>query len=129
MRYAAVLAAGFMLAACAMGEVPDGDDKGGSVLAYAARIAAQDGPVEITGYCSSACGMWLSYPGACIRLPATFGFHRVAADYTGQMQRVYDAHLPSGLRAWYRANVPGTDIVRLSGAAIIRNGWARECGE
>ena len=116
------------LSACAgMGNIPDGEDRGGSVLAYAARIAATDGPVELSGYCSSACTQWLSYPEACIRLPATFGFHRVRDDYTGQMQRVYDAHLPSGLRAWYRANVPGTDIVRLSGATLIRNGWARAC--
>ncbi len=117
-----------LLTACGMGEIPDGDDRGGSVLGYAATIAAHEGPVVLTGYCSSACTMWLGHDEACVALPATFGFHRVAHDVTGQMQRVYESHLPAGLREWYRAHAAGSSaIVRLPGAGIIREGWARAC--
>ena len=110
------------------GSVPDGDDRGGSVLAYASTIAAHDGPVRLSGYCASACTMWLGHEQACIEPGARFGFHRVRRDFTGQMQPFYEAHLPRGLRDWYRANAADSDaMLRLSGSRIVRNGWAPAC--
>lgn len=122
------------LASCTgMGDLPDGHDSGGNVYAYAVRINQHRGPVEITGECSSACTMWAGYERACLRLPVTLGFHAVRNDPTGQFQRLYESKLPTvgadgGLRAWYRANAAHSrDLVRLSGATLIRNGWAHAC--
>ncbi len=125
---AILLGAALALAACA--DTTPATDRGGSVAAYALRIARQDGPKAFGpgAYCSSACGMWLGYPGTCVHPTATFGFHGVARDPSGLAQRMYEAHLPAGLRAWFRAHAADSDeTVRLSGARLIAEGWAREC--
>ncbi len=123
------IAALLALAACAA--PPDGDDRGGSVLAYAASIAAHDGPVAVSGYCSSACVMWLAHENACVAPPATFGFHTVERDATGLARRVYEDHLrraDPGLLAWYQATAADSaTVVRLSGARLIAEGWAEAC--
>ncbi len=111
-------------------------DRGGSVALRAIEIARYEGRRTLTGYCSSACTMWLGYEKACVRLPATFGFHAVRMAQpvpnggwiVGQMQAVYESHLPPGLRRWYRRHAADSDeIVRLTGRQVIERGWAREC--
>lgn len=114
------------LAACA--DTTPQSDRGGSVFLRAAEIETWRGPKALPLYCSSACTMGLGYENACVRPEATFGFHRVRNDPTGQMQRLYEAHLPAPLRAWYRETAADRDdTVRLSGARLIREGWAPSC--
>lgn len=123
------------LAACTgMGDLPDGDNPGGNVYSYAVRINQQRGPVEITGECNSACTMWAGYERACLRLPASLGFHAVKNDPTGQFQRLYESKLPNspkwqgmGLRDWYRQYGDGPNLVTLTGRQMVERGWAREC--
>jgi hypothetical protein len=103
-------------------------DTGGSVLERAMEIAGMRGPFPIRGYCSSACTMYLGYPGTCVYPGATFGFHAVARDYTGLAKPLYENHLPPCLRDWYRGHAADDDrVVRRSGRWLIRRGWARAC--
>jgi hypothetical protein len=106
---------------------PPMHDTGGSVLARAMEIADLRGPFPIRGYCSSACTMYLGYPGTCVYPGATFGFHAVSRDFTGLAQPLYESHLPPGLREWYRAHVDGDRIIRRSGRWLMDHGWARSC--
>lgn len=54
------------------------DDRGGNVLAAIAqrnRLEASGRPVEIRGYCASACTMLTTLPNACLGPDARIGFH------------------------------------------------------
>lgn len=54
------------------------DNKGGNVLRMIQRrnqLAASGRPVEIRGYCGSACTMLITLPNACLGPMATVGFH------------------------------------------------------
>ncbi len=128
MLRALLLGAALALAACA--DTTPATDRGGSVALTAARIAQANYPRRLPGYCVSACTMWLGYDEACVEPGATFGFHAVERDPSGLAQRMYEAHLPAGLRAWFRAHAADSDeTARLSGARLIAEGWARACEE
>lgn len=54
------------------------DDRGGNVLAMLARreeLVASGRPVEVRGYCRSACTMLITMPNACLAPDARVGFH------------------------------------------------------
>lgn len=54
------------------------NDRGGNVLQairYRERLAASGRPVEIRGYCRSACTIFITLPNACLGPKATVGFH------------------------------------------------------
>ncbi|WP_245155702.1 hypothetical protein [Paracoccus ravus] len=54
------------------------NDKGGNVLQMAQRrqqLERSGRPVEIRGYCRSACTMLITMPNACLGRGATVGFH------------------------------------------------------
>lgn len=54
------------------------NNKGGNVLLAASRreqMAQSGRPVEIRGYCWSACTMFLTMPNACLAPDARVGFH------------------------------------------------------
>lgn len=54
------------------------DNKGGNVLRMIQQrnqLAASGRPVEIRGYCGSACTMLITLPNACLGPMATVGFH------------------------------------------------------
>ncbi len=117
-----------LLSACA--DTTPETDRGGSVAFTAARIAQANYPRRLPGYCVSACTMWLGYDEACVEPGASFGFHRVARDPLDAGQRVYEAHLPKGLRAWYRREAAHSDeIVRLPASRLIAEDWAVPCEE
>jgi hypothetical protein len=105
------------------------DDRGGSVLVYAARIAFARGPRLLPDYAASAATMWLGYENAYVHPEATFGFHRVRRDWTGIATAVYEAHLRRAhpeLLDWFRGIPNDSDaIVKLPGRVLIKRGWAR----
>ncbi|MDT1060267.1 hypothetical protein RM190_00270 [Paracoccus sp. CPCC 101403] len=54
------------------------NDKGGNVVKtmnHREKLAASGRPVEIRGYCRSACTMYITMPNACLGPKATVGFH------------------------------------------------------
>lgn len=54
------------------------NDAGGNVMAMMNRrneLEASGRPVEIRGYCRSACTMLITLPNACLAPNATIGFH------------------------------------------------------
>src|SRR5690606_29381587 len=54
------------------------NDKGGNVvktIRHRNRLVASGRPVEIRGYCRSACTIYITMPNACLSPRATVGFH------------------------------------------------------
>ncbi len=54
------------------------DNKGGNVMRAIQRrqqLEHWGGPVEIRGYCGSACTLFITMPNACLGPNATVGFH------------------------------------------------------
>ncbi|WP_120442533.1 hypothetical protein [Paracoccus yeei] len=54
------------------------NNKGGNVLEavqYRNRLAASARPVQVRGYCRSACTIYTTLPNACLGPNATIGFH------------------------------------------------------
>ena len=54
------------------------NNKGGNVLEavqYRNRLAASGRPVQVRGYCRSACTIYTTLPNACLGPNATIGFH------------------------------------------------------
>lgn len=55
-----------------------GDNRGGNVMAAVQRrnqLERWGGPVEVRGYCGSACTLYITLPNACLGPRATVGFH------------------------------------------------------
>lgn len=53
-------------------------DRGGNVMAAIQRrneLARSGRPVEVRGYCGSACTLYITLPNACLGPRATVGFH------------------------------------------------------
>ncbi|PIE09383.1 MAG: hypothetical protein CSA72_13050 [Rhodobacterales bacterium] len=54
------------------------DNRGGQVLSALAereRLRRWGGPVEVRGYCASACTIFITLPNACLGRGAVVGFH------------------------------------------------------
>lgn len=54
------------------------NNKGGNVMEavkYRQQLAASGRPVEVRGYCRSACTIYITLPNACLGPRATVGFH------------------------------------------------------
>ena len=54
------------------------NNKGGNVvqtMQHREKLVASGRPVEIRGYCRSACTMYITMPNACLAPDATIGFH------------------------------------------------------
>ncbi|MDQ7262555.1 hypothetical protein NM680_12190 [Paracoccus sp. PS-1] len=54
------------------------NNRGGNVveaIRYRNRLAASGRPVEVRGYCRSACTIYITLPNACLGPNATVGFH------------------------------------------------------
>lgn len=54
------------------------DNRGGNVMEavqFRQKLAASGRPVQITGYCRSACTIYITLPNACLSPKATVGFH------------------------------------------------------
>ncbi|AXC49755.1 hypothetical protein DRW48_08690 [Paracoccus suum] len=94
----------------ARGPIVINNDRGGNVLAMLQRRAQLERsgrPVEIRGYCRSACTMLITMRNACLAPNATVGFHApriegtnfippivdqiMAATYRGGIKRKWDS--------------------------------------
>lgn len=76
----ACLAAGALPAAQARetGPIVIWNNKGGNVVKamnYRQELASSGRPVEVRGYCRSACTIYITLPNACLGPQATVGFH------------------------------------------------------
>ena len=84
------------------------NDKGGNVLAAINRrnrLEASGRPVEIRGYCRSACTMFITLPNACLAPDASVGFHAPRIPNTQVIPPIVDqlmgSHYRNGiLRKW-----------------------------
>ena len=111
-----------------------GDDYGGSIAAYMARVDALNAShrrVEISGDCRSACTLYLGADNLCVSQTAILRFHRPSRprqpltdsqfdDFSRRMASYY----PDPIRNWFlnsaRHETRGT--VALSGAVLIQLG-------
>lgn len=110
-------------------------DLGGQIGARSAQIwLLGNRPIEIVGWCESACTMYLAAPNVCVTKDAHLVFHGPSwfgvpmghADFE-IASRFIAEHYPPSLAEWYlREGRFGR--YGISGAEIIANGWARECG-
>jgi hypothetical protein len=124
------------LAVLAQGPLVITNDPGGIVATRAARVALiGDREVRIEGRCASACTLYLAAPNVCVTPDAVLGFHgpshwgfplpRADFDY---WSRVIARHYPPTLADWFmREGRHSQTMQTISGADVVRNGWAREC--
>lgn len=113
------------------------NDRGGNVLATIGRrndLAASGRPVEIRGYCRSACTLYLSLPNACLGPGAQVGFHAPRLPGTTTIP----ALVPEIMAQYYRGEVRRrwisdwsrrTEMTRMSAAEYRRlDPQMRICG-
>jgi hypothetical protein len=104
------------------------DDRGGSVLVFAAQIALARGPRLLPKDARSATCMWLGYRHAYVDPQSRFGFHALRRDYTGLAGLIYEHHLHRAhpeLHSWFKAVAADSDdMIFLSGKQLIQRGWA-----
>lgn len=113
------------------------NDRGGNVLATIGRrndLAASGRPVEIRGYCRSACTLFLSLPNACLGPGAEVGFHAPRLPGTTTIP----ALVPEIMAQYYRGEVRRrwvtdwsrrTEMTRMSAAEYRRlDPQMRVCG-
>ncbi|MCV2876543.1 hypothetical protein OE810_09780 [Rhodobacteraceae bacterium XHP0102] len=89
--------------------------------------------VRITGWCASACTLYLSLPQTCVSRDARFGFHAPSGGTAAQNRealRLFAEYLPANLQGWYlreAAHLTGRDYRALSGADLVAMGAAKLC--
>lgn len=117
------------------------NDPGGSLVArlrelHDLRMAGR--PVEIrSGFCNSACTLYLSLPTTCVTRETSFGFHGPTSSVPGlglsaeefeYWSKLMADHYPAAIRTWFlregRNITQG--IYKVPGAQVIRAG-VREC--
>lgn len=112
-------------------------DWGGSVAARALHIARLgDRPVRIEGFCASACTMYLGARDVCVTPDAELAFHGPQIggvlplgprDFE-RVSRFIAGFYPDTLADWYLETGRHSQALQsISGADVIRNGWARAC--
>lgn len=82
------------------------DDAGGNVMAMMNRrnqLESSGRPVEIRGYCRSACTMLITLPNACLAPDATVGFHAPRLPGTTIIPPLVDEIMASTYRNGIRA--------------------------
>lgn len=104
------------------------NDRGGNVLQAIARreeLRASGRPVEVRGYCRSACTIYISLPNACLAPDATVGFHapRVAGTQIIPPlvdQIVADFYRGGIRRMWLSEWRHSREMVKISAAEFVR---------
>lgn len=128
------------MARIAFGDITVRNDKGGSLqerLNQIATLRETNEPVRITGYCASACTMYLGLPNACVTRSARLAFHGPQTQFYGvgltatdfeQWSRVIADQYPPRVRAAYLRDWRYTTVgtIEISGTEAIRMG-VREC--
>lgn len=117
------------------------NDPGGSLVArlreiHDLRMAGR--PVEIrSGFCNSACTLYLSLPTTCVTRETSFGFHGPSSSVPGlglsaeefeYWSKLMADHYPAMIRTWFLQEGRNIThgIYKVSGAQVIRAG-VREC--
>ncbi|MDO5530035.1 MAG: hypothetical protein Q4F71_11585 [Paracoccus sp. (in: a-proteobacteria)] len=104
------------------------DDRGGHVLSAMQRreeLASSGRPVEIRGYCRSACTIYITLPNACLGPGATVGFHapriagtNIIAPGVDQMMGQY---YRGGIRTrWFNEWSRSLEMQRISAREYVR---------
>lgn len=104
------------------------DNRGGNVLAMIQRrneLERWGGPVEIRGYCGSACTMLITLPNACLGPNASVGFHAPRLPGTTIIPPHVDAimanYYRNGIKArWNREWKHSLEIRRISAREYVR---------
>lgn len=104
------------------------DNKGGNVVRMIARrneLEQWGGPVEVRGYCGSACTLFITLPNACLAKDAAVGFHapRLPSTHiipTG-VDKVMGAYYRNGiLDRWNAEWSHNLKIQKISAAEYVR---------
>ncbi|MBE1289519.1 MAG: hypothetical protein GJ679_05880 [Rhodobacteraceae bacterium] len=137
MAWLCLLATGGMMApGHAAGRLLIQNDGGGPLGDYIlhTRLAGlTHDEVQITGWCASACTLYLSLPQTCVSRDAQFGFHAPSGGTAAQNRdalRLFAEYLPANLQGWYlreAAHLTGREYRALSGADLVAMGAARPC--
>ena len=102
------------------------DDGGGQILAAEAdraRLAAWGGPVEIGGYCNSACVIFTTLPNACLQPDAVIGFHAANLNLGPVGNAQITRYLRAGVRQRWLSDwqfVPNDDIHHITARRYVR---------
>lgn len=108
-------------------------DRGGLISAYVERVASETRPIEIAGYCASACTLYLANPQTCVHRSATLLFHGPSsrgrplwpADFE-HWSRVMAEHYPPALAQWFMETGRYGEFM-LAGSAAIEMDLVGEC--
>ena len=101
------------------------DDGGGQILAAEAdreRLMAWGGPVEIGGYCNSACVIFTTLPNACLHADAVIGFHSANLNVGPVGNAQITRYLRAGVRErWLREwqFIPNNDIHHITARRYV----------
>ncbi|WP_299361759.1 hypothetical protein [uncultured Paracoccus sp.] len=113
------------------------NDKGGNVLQAMARreeLQRSGRPVEVRGYCRSACTIYITLPNACLGPGATVGFHAPRLPGTSIVPPIVDQlmaqYYRSGiLRRWQDEWRHSLKMTKISAAEYKRlDPQTRICG-
>lgn len=127
-----------MIAAAAMAAtILVHNDVGGSVQEYHQAIM-DAGPtrVEISGYCYSACTLWLGAQNVCVHRDASFGFHGptaadpVARAYGEALMVMLYTMAGGRLAEWFvaeAARLEGRELAPLTAQQVVRLRSAEWC--
>ena len=104
------------------------NNRGGNVMAAIQRrnqLQRWGGPVEVRGYCGSACTLFITLPNACLGPNATVGFHAPRLPGTTIIPTGVDdimgAYYRGGIKArWDAEWKHSLDIQRITAAEYVR---------
>ncbi len=102
------------------------NDPGGQIISAIAdrkRLERWGGPIEIRGFCNSACTIFTTLPNACLAPDARIGFHssNVNVEWVGNPQIA--EYLRGGILNKFLTEwqfVPFTDMHRISAQDYVR---------
>lgn len=105
-----------------------GDDRGGNVMDAVRRrsqLQRWGGPVEVRGYCRSACTLYITLPNACLGPKAIVGFHAPRLPGTTIIPPAVDQIMASYyrngiLRRWNNEWKHSLDMHKITAAEYVR---------
>lgn len=112
------------------------NDAGGNVNRYLMEVSAAAAfgkPVQIDGWCASACTLYLGSPYTCVTPRATLAFHAPWGGSPTQNRnaaQVIATRLPAPVGRWYLQNaatLTGKNYLTLSAQQLVSMGGARYC--
>jgi len=105
-------------------------DSGGSVMERAREIEeSRNREIRVTGFCASACTLYLGMPNACTTNRARWLFHGPSGDDPFMLQVaafMMADHYPEPIRSLFLADYQFREVT-LRGSELIRVGAIAEC--